>query len=225
MARAWIGITMSLEDGVQKLRRAYVEAVERAGGLPMPIPATADEDSVRAMVGRLDALVVTGGPGITEGLVGELPSDLRKTDPLRAGFDRAITAAFLDSKKPVLGICYGMQLLNVLDSGTLYGDVQRQVEGAMAHSPKRGGEDHDIEIAEGSRLAKLLGTRSTRVNTRHIQAVARVGASFRVTATAPDGVVEAIEAEGGRVLGVQFHPERLGPPMTPLFHHLLGVSL
>lgn len=216
----FIGITLSFDNETHELRHDYVRAVEEAGGVPVLLPAIEHDDGARELVDRLDALVVTGGPAVTDGLLGELPADLAETHPHRERFDRKITSSFLGSRKPVLGICYGMQLLNALDGGTIYADVERQLEGALPHSPKRGGSDHSIRIHESTHLFEILGTRTATVNSRHIQAIAKVGPRFRVSATAPDGVIEAIETPDGAVLGVQFHPERMG--MGALFEGLVS---
>ena len=210
---------MAFSAGVLSLRHDYVRSVELAGGVPVPLVPSADADETRGRLELLDGLVITGGPAITEGLVGELPGDLADTDPLRATSDRVIARAFLESSRPILGICYGMQLLNALDGGTILADVQRQREGALAHSPKRSGVEHTIEIVSATRLREVLGVSTRHVNSRHIQAVATLGRSYRASAFAPDGVIEAIESEDGRVLGVQFHPERM---TTPLFEDLVA---
>jgi len=117
-----------------------------------------------------------------------------------------------------------MQLLNAVLGGTLYADVQRQCKGAQAHSPRRGAEQHPIEIAQDSWLARLLKRTTWTVNTRHLQALATVGRGLRVSAWAPDGVIEAIESPDGRLLGVQFHPERMGTEGFPLFRHLVSLA-
>lgn len=207
-----IGITSSFEEERHHLSHHYVRSVENAGGVPVLLPAAEREATVRELVTKLDGLIITGGPAITMGLIGELPDDLARTDPQRARFDEQITRAFLDSDKPILGICYGMQLLNALDGGKIFADVERQLDGALAHSTKRGGNGHYITIRQSTHLFDILGAPAALVNTRHIQAVAEVGPSFRVAADAPDGVIEAIESTDGRVLGVQFHPERMNFP-------------
>lgn len=215
-----VGITMSFEGDTHRLRHAYVEALERAGALPVLVPSLERGGLTVELAERLDALVITGGPAIVDGLVGELPADLGVTNPLRAVSDRRTAQAFIDRDKPILGICYGMQLLNALDGGTIYADVEKQVDGALAHSPKRGATDHPIAIRENTHLFSTLGTRAATVNTRHLQAIATVGPSFRVSATSPDGVVEAIETDDGTRIGVQFHPERMG--MVAVFEALVS---
>ena len=202
-----IGITTSFEADEQRLKLAYVRAVEAVGGLPLIVPMLAEAASVRAFAELLDGLVITGGPAIEDGLVGALPEDIDRTDPVRTAADRQILEAFLEARKPILGICYGMQLLNAAAGGTLYADVERQVEGTLV---------------PGSHLHRLLGREALDVNTRHVQAIAEPGDGFRVAARAPDGTVEAIESADGTVLGVQFHPERMGAAMQPLFAHLVA---
>ncbi len=224
LAMVRIGLTTGFDGERQQVDLAYVAALEAAGALPVLLPLTQSAEIARHFAGLLDGLVVPGGPAVTDGLIGELPEDLDPPQPRRTASDRLYLQAFLEAGKPILGICYGMQLLNAVLGGTIYADVQRQLEGARAHSPKRGAEQHPIEIAPESHLARLLGRTTWTVNTRHLQALATIGRGLRVSARAPDGVIEAIESPDGRLLGVQFHPERMGSEGLPLFRHLVSLA-
>lgn len=222
--RPRIGITTSYDDGTQCLDRRYVTAVEAAGGLPLPLPMLESDTAVNEIADLLDGLVVIGGPAVTEGLVGTLPDDLDPLDPVRGESDRAWIEHCWAAGRPILGICYGMQRLNALAGGTIYGAVERQHDGARTHSQKRGGTTHPVQIHPSSRLRDLLKRETLSVNTRHLQAIARVAEGFSVAATAPDGVIEAIEHESGKIFGVQFHPERMGDEMSPLFQWLTTAA-
>jgi len=221
MQRPHIGITTSFNEGEQRLDLRYVQAVERAGGLPMIVPMLKDEEAAKLFAGMLEGLVVTGGPAVEDGLVGELPDDISPADPIRVASDTYILGAFLDARRPVLGICYGMQLANALRGGHIFADVETQMGGAEVHSQKRGGTTHTVHVGPDSLLKTILQTDSLVVNTRHIQAIKTTGEGLRVAATAPDGVIEAIESTDGSFVGVQFHPERMGKAGHPLFSYLI----
>jgi putative glutamine amidotransferase len=222
--RPLIGITTSYDDGTQTLDCRYTAAVEEAGGVPVPLPMLDTDAALDAMAERLAGLVVTGGPAVTDGLVGTLPDDLDGLPERRAASDRAWIERVRAAGRPILGICYGMQLLNAMAGGTIYGDVEREYDGARTHSQKRGGTTHPVQIAPSSRLHALLEHDALTVNTRHLQAIARLGDGFAAAATAPDGVIEAIEHEDGTIFGVQFHPERMGAEAAPLFRWLVTVA-
>ena len=216
-----IGITTSLEEGRQSLDIRYVQAVEEAGGIPVIVPLLKTAQAAAEFAALLDGLVITGGPGITRGLIGALPADLPATEAQRDLSDELIYRAV--TTRPVLGICYGMQFVNAMAGGTIYGDAQAQAK-ADVHSADRGATQHEICITPGTRLRDVLDTERLNTNTHHIQAVADLGAGLRVAARAADGVIEALESDDGRIVGVQFHPERMDGAARALFADLVARS-
>lgn len=227
-----IGVTTSLtttDDGVpeQHLDLRYVEAVARAGGLPLPVPMLTDDALADAFAALLDGLVVTGGPAVTRGLIGPLPDDLAETDPRRLDSDERLLGAFLRDRRPVLGICYGMQLGSALLGGTIYADAERDHPGTpdhgrLTHGARRGGTSHPVAVVPGTHVARIVGAEALEVNTRHVQALAEVGDGLVASAVAPDGIVEAVETPDGAFVGVQFHPEAMAPPLDALFTDLVA---
>ncbi len=205
----------------QRLDLAYVRAVEAAGGLPVLAPMLETDDAADAFAALIDGLVVSGGPAVTRGMEGARPDDLAETEPVREETDARILGAFLEARRPVLGICYGMQLASALRAGTIWADAERDRAGTAVHSAARSGPDHDVIPVAGTRFSRLVGDATARVSTRHAQAVRTLGRGLVVSATAPDGVVEAIETPDGAFVGVQFHPEALGPPFDALFSDLV----
>lgn len=230
MSLPLIGITTSVqqqEDGRwwQRLDGDYIRCVEAAGGCPVVVPMTSSRDSLQPLLDSLDGLLITGGPGISERLVGTLPEELPPTPARRADADLWAWESMRQRQRPVMGICYGMQFINARFDGSIYADANKQL-GSGPHSPSRNdGEPvfHDIDVEAGSLMAQLAAG-ERRVNSFHLQAVDEVGEGLQVSARSPDGLIEAIEAEEGRLLGVQFHPEKLGDSWSALFRHLVDAA-
>jgi putative glutamine amidotransferase len=192
----------------------YMESVRRAGG--EPIEVAAGGEAPEHILARVDAVMLTGGGDVDPMLYGEAPhATFQAAEADRDQFEIALTRAAIAANIPFLAICRGMQLLNVAMGGTLIQDIPSQVPGALDHSvpEPRAHVAHEVWVAKGSRLSALLADHmedgeTCHVNSRHHQSVATVAPGFDVTATSPDGVIEAMEKPGATFcVGVQWHPE------------------
>jgi putative glutamine amidotransferase len=196
------------------LKSPYAEAVFRAGGLPLVLPLTRDPTLIDALLDRISGLVVTGGAfDVPPEAYGEAPREgLGTLKPGRTQFETLLLQAAVRRNLPILGVCGGMQLLNVVFGGTLIQDIRRDLPDARNHEQAndRTQPSHPVEVQEGTLLAELVGKGQLMVNSTHHQAVARTGDGLVVSAEAPDGVIEAIESTRGIfAVGVQWHPELL----------------
>ncbi|MCX9193399.1 gamma-glutamyl-gamma-aminobutyrate hydrolase [Carbonactinospora thermoautotrophica] len=195
------------------LPAAYAEAVRRSGGLPVLLPpgeaAGTAPDAAGEVLSRVDGLLIAGGADVDPARYGAEPHPRTvAVRPDRDHWETALIREALRQDLPLLGVCRGMQLLNVVLGGTLVQHLPDRV-GHHGHAPAPGvfGE-HPVELAAGSRLGELLGTKLDGVPTCHHQAVDRLGEGVIAVGWAPDGTVEAIEVPRyGFALGVQWHPE------------------
>lgn len=194
---------------------ALADQVRAAGGHPFPLPFAATDPA--ALVARLDGLLLSGGEDVDPARSGA--AGARKTSPARDDAELALLGAARARELPVLGICRGLQLLNVALGGTL-------VDGLDAHDRRHAPfaePGHPIDCAPGSALAALYGAR-TEVNSVHRQGIGELGAGLRVAARAPDGLVEAVEHDHEPLLGVQWHPE-YHPAPDPAFRWLVTAAM
>lgn len=229
-----IGLSVSRTDNGSALSAYYINAVVKAGGAPVLIPAITDVAALRHIAANLDGLIVTGGKDVNPLWYNESPIlPLGEVDPLRDEYELKLIKLATDRNIPILGICRGEQLLNVAFGGTLYQDIpsQRAANNPIKHVQQMSGEyaSHAAYVTPGSQLAAIIGAGQQAVNTFHHQAVKDLAPGFRVAAWSADSVVEAIEAWPERpILGVQWHPEVLvgggDTTMLKLFTFLVGKA-
>ena len=201
------------------MNRMYLDAIVRAGGAPVLLPLMPEQpDVMRTLYERLEGLLLPGGVDIEPSSFGEPRHELlRKTDPPRDAVELQLARWALEDDLPVLGVCRGLQIINVAAGGTLYQDVLAQRFGSQKHDfePPEHTRDflaHPVDLRDGSRLHALVGAPSATVNSMHHQGIQELGQGLTATAHAPDGLIEAIEGNGaGFVLAVQWHPESLEP--------------
>ncbi|HEX8101246.1 MAG TPA: gamma-glutamyl-gamma-aminobutyrate hydrolase family protein [Solirubrobacteraceae bacterium] len=201
----------------------YMRAVERAGGLPVVLPPLTSGD-VAALLDRLDGICLSGGPDLDPAAYGarERHPALGETEPPLDAFELALVREADRRGMPVLGVCRGVQTLNVARGGTLHQDVPGHRQTEVATQPT-----HEVAIALHSRTARTLGVTRLAVNSFHHQAVDALGAGLCVTARAADGTVEALECrERPFFLGVQWHAETLvdHPAQLALFRALVRAA-
>jgi putative glutamine amidotransferase len=216
-SRPTIGVTLDSEPagGYAKLpwyalRQNYCDVIAAAGGLPVALPH--EPDLADGYLTLLDGLVVTGGAfDVDPALYGAGQRHATVTlKERRTRFEWAMTQGAVDRDLPLLGICGGQQLLNVVLGGTLVQHIPDAVPGSLAHEQPnpRTEAGHEVLVAPGTLLRRVTGAERLPVNSAHHQAADRVGPGVLVSATAPDGVIEAIEDPRRRFcLGVQWHPE------------------
>ena len=202
---------------LQTLPTTYIHAVEDAGGVPVLLPIVDQEETLYGMIEHLSGVVFSGGVDVAAWHYGEhVRIGHGAIDEERDRHELNLLRRVLyQTNIPVLGICRGMQLLNIGTGGTLHQDLQTALKSAfIAHSiPELLRMDtliHEVNLNTGSKLHQIIGETRVMVNSFHHQAVEELGNNFNASAFAPDGVVEAIEMQGDRfVLGVQWHPEAL----------------
>lgn len=191
----------------------YTHATELAGGAPVLIPLGLSEDTLRAIFDKLDGLLLQGGVDVHPQTYGETVEPYcGEIDIARDEVELRIIRWALAEKMPTLGICRGIQMLNVAAGGSLYQDIPAQLNSPLRHQHVKGNpydfHAHTIDIDAQSKLANALGATKIEVNSLHHQALKQIAPGFCVIARAPDGIVEGIEASDERyVVGVQFHPE------------------
>ncbi len=229
--RPLIGLTANHSDLDATLRDRYYKQIVAAGGTPVIIPPVADKEVIVNTLEQLDGLILTGGADYNPLWMGEEPSthlhginrerDLAELLTARLAFNRQI---------PTLGICRGIQTLAIALGGKVAQDIQEAASPDTviikhAQDADRSEPTHSVRIADGSILSGIYEGETIHVNSFHHQAVAQPGPHFRITATAPDGTVEAIEStEHKAVMGVQWHPEWLEEEGRRLFKWLVDCA-
>lgn len=232
MGRSLIGVTGALVDVDAPLGRvpwegtssAYVRSVAAAGGVPVVLPLLSSENAL-AMCARLDGVVLTGGGDVEPLRYGQVSHpDVYGVSQARDESEAALLTSACRLRLPVLAICRGMQLLNVVFGGTLHqhlpDDAHLDIPGAYAAT-------HGVSVCEDSRLYEVLGKRELRVNSLHHQTIDHVSDELRPTAFSDDGLVEALEMNGNpNVIGIQWHPELLpgDPDQVRLFAWLVEAA-
>ena len=223
-----IGISGNFRDGDCTLAQGYYMSVLEAGGTPVVIPSYDDEKALVSLLDSLDGIVLSGGADIDPDYLGEKSLDCISVNPRRDAQELMLVRLAVERQIPVLGICRGIQMLTAALGGKLYQDIKTQHDRpCIEHSQTiaRGLPSHDVKIEKDSLLYSLLDTETLAVNSFHHQAVKEVPQGFRVTAIAPDGIIEGMESTTFRpILGVQWHPEcfilEKDRTMMPIFNWL-----
>jgi putative glutamine amidotransferase len=227
--RPTIGIptqTLHAIDGIPEglppswvMNQRYYYAATAAGAVPWMVPLLADDlETLRLIYQRLDGVLLAGGVDMDPKTFGEPPHPkLGNIDPARDAVELALARWAIEDGKPLLGLCRGLQVINVALGGSLHQDLATELPNGIRHDyvPTAGfGRDylaHRVTLAGGSRLARAFGATEVPVNSMHHQGIKRLGDDLIASATAPDGLIEGIELpdRAGFVVAVQWHPETL----------------
>jgi putative glutamine amidotransferase len=199
-------------------RQTYVDAILRAGGAPLLMPPVTDLETLRVLYERVDGVLLAGGGDIAPANYGAEPHEkLGLVDAVRDEAELPVARWAVAEGKPVLGICRGIQVINVAFGGSLYQDIPSQLPDTFDHRANTRVRQwdlltHSIALEPDSWLAERLSTDEVMGNTMHHQSVKDLAPGMRVVGRAPDGVIEAMEGTGEQfVVAVQCHPEHLWP--------------
>lgn len=207
----------------------YIDKIEKAGGIPMVIPVLINftMETLNRLVDSLDGIIFTGGENINSLLYGEQPLVEQCIETkLRDKFESDLFFVAKNKRIPILGICRGNQLINVLQGGSLFQDISKQINTKIDHSGvglKLEEKQHFVCLEENSLLAKIYKQEKISVNSFHAQCIKELGDNLKVTAKSEDGIPEAIEYKGDFFMqGVQWHPEALDDHL-PLFEEFVNI--
>lgn len=231
-----IGITTFNEHKDQRNYNSvdynYINSVTLAGGVPVLLPIINSKEDIKEYLNNIDGLIFSGGEDILPAIYEENPiNELRAISTERDFFEIELFKLAYDMDKSILGICRGIQLINVASGGTLYQDIYVQRENTLGHSPTKieiSSLYHFIDIEKGSKLFDIFNEDKIMVNSFHHQSIKNVSHEFRITARSYDGIIEAIEAKNKKfVIGVQWHPEALVvnyPEFIKLFKEFINAA-
>jgi putative glutamine amidotransferase len=228
-----IGLTASRNNtnATLSVNEAYIQAINRAGGAPLLIPLGISEDALAVITAKLDGILFTGGIDVEPARFGadNHHPKLGEVDSDRDRVELFLYDTATRQELPFLGICRGIQLINVAMGGTLYIDIADQYPGAIKHDyagyPRKH-LAHSVTV-EDNRLAGILGSTQVEVTSFHHQAIEKLAPVFRATAYSPDGLIEALELPGYPFgLAVQWHPECMldVPSMQNLFRNFVTAA-
>jgi putative glutamine amidotransferase len=221
------------------MEQRYVQVLAGLGAVPWMIPLLmGDEGTLQSIYPRLDGVFLTGGVDIDPGCYQQQRHPLcGRTDPPRDWTETRLLQWAMRDRKPILGVCRGLQMINVTLGGSLFQDVPTQMAGAVQHDvlAPPGGDScnaimHPVRVAPGTKLHDILGASEIEVNSTHHQAIAELAQGLTPSAWAPDGLIEAIESSnrgGPYLVAVQWHPEDMAhnvPPMRQLFQSFLEAA-
>lgn len=191
----------------------YILSVIKNGGIPFIIPFNENEEVIKEQIEMVDGLLLSGGQDVAPKNYGEEPTPkLGDIFPERDDFEYALLKAALEAKKPILGICRGLQIINTYFNGSLYQDLSYIGTEVLKHNQVNSPSmvTHSVTLDKSSKLFDIFGEEKIRVNSFHHQAVKKVGDGLAISAKAPDGVIEAIEkTDYPFLVAVQWHPEML----------------
>ncbi len=206
-----IGLTMHNGQGTLEINEVYIRSVRQAGGIPLCIPFESQKE-IESVMDLIDGLLLIGGHDMDPSFYNEEPHPkIRSFTKDRDASDLNMYQAAFQRGMPILGICRGMQVMNVASGGTIIQDIESQVNQPIAHSQtsKRSETTHFVELSDG-KLLDIVGQERIQVNSFHHQAIANLGEGFLVGARSSDGLIEAIEhMTHPYCISVQWHPEEL----------------
>ena len=214
MSKPLIGVMPLWDEGKKSIWMlpGYLEGIREAGGTPVIFPLTEDREELEQLCSLCNGFLITGGQDVDPAIYGETPiPQMGEICTVLDQMERQVLEYAIKEDKAVLGICRGIQYLNAMLGGSLYQDLNVQHPSKTEHhmEPPYDRVIHQVQITEGTPLHRLLQLTELGVNSYHHQAVREIADGLRVAATAPDGIIEAVESEDGRILGVQWHPESL----------------
>ena len=217
-----IGITTDFKEKHNSIEEVYSKAVAKYGGLPVLIPSIeGNTDYLGSIISRIDGLLIPGSRDMDPRHYNEKPHP--KLNPMndeRTAAEYIVLKSALDNKMPVLGICGGMQFINVFFGGSLFQDIQDLVENPLIHEK---GAVHPVRVNEESQLYGIVGKNEFTVNSYHHQAVNKIGAGLRASAHTSDGIVEGLESDDHSLIAVQWHPELEDTDVSKnIFEHFLA---
>lgn len=228
-----IGITAAMKKesfrSYSQVGYEYIDKIEKAGGIPLEIPILKNFtiETLNDLIDSFDGIIFTGGANIDSLWYGEEPLEKQSIETeFRNRFEKALFFVAKEKKVPILGICRGSQLFNVLQGGSLFQNIDIQMDTEIDHEgvdKKIEEKQHVVYLEKDSFLAKISNKSKISVNSFHVQCIKKLGDNLKVTAKSEDGIPEAIEYEGDFFMhGVQWHPEALEDQL-PLFKEFINV--